>query len=441
MGGGRLAPADHQARRVGVVEVGRPAAPGHGDRSAPTLGERGRALRRRRRRRPDRRRCPGCAGEPDPQPADAARPGRERQVWCGRRARSTSSSERGVGHRRGHGSDVVHRPRQGDHAVGRHAAERRLEADRARQRGRHPDRRPGVGAERAEAHARGDGDGRAAARPAGDAGEVVGVAALRVGHAEGELVGRGLGQDDGAGGAEPGDAGGVERSDRRSRRANPPAWAARPTSMTSLTVIGMPCSGPSGSPASPLDVAAVGVGPDGRRLDGDDGVQLAVAPGDGRQRLPRPGRGRTGRRRPGTTGPRGAVRGRRRAGRAAADPCRSSGRRPRSSGRKPQGSASAGVGEAAARQARPGRRRTTVGRCCRSGRLSVAGGIVTAASDGEQGLGRGDGTEHAALHLHHLTARRGSCRGRWRRCSPPAAGTRSRGRWPRASWCARTRRW
>ena len=53
----------------------------------------------------------------------------------------------------------------------------------------------------------------------------------------------------------------------------------------------------------------------------------------------------------------------------------------------------------------------------------------------------GDGTEHAALHRDHLERGLVVARRRWRRCSPRAAGTRSRGRWPRAWWCARTRRW
>ena len=84
---------------------------------------------------------------------------------------------------------------------------------------------------------------------------VVGVAALRAGDAERELVGGRLGRS---------------RSRRRRAAGRPPpasrvgdvevgvgagtGWAARPTSMTSFTVIGMPCSGPQRSAGGELGV-------------------------------------------------------------------------------------------------------------------------------------------------------------------------------------------
>ncbi len=59
----------------------------------------------------------------------------------------------------------------------------------------------------------------------------------------------------------------------------------------------------------------------------------------------------------------------------------------------------------------------------------------------DHGLRVGDGAEHAALHRHHLdrgemVAVIGGGAG-----VRDAAGTRNRDRWPRASSCARRRRW
>ena len=122
--------------------------------------------------------------------------------------------EHGPGHRAG----LVEGVRQGDEAVARHPAVRRLHADRAGDRTGLADRAAGVGADR-QGRLVGRHRGRAAAaRAAGDAGQVprvVGrtVGAVLGGGAHRELVHVGLAEDRQAGRAEPSHDRGVVRRD------------------------------------------------------------------------------------------------------------------------------------------------------------------------------------------------------------------------------------
>ena len=92
----------------------------------------------------------------------------------------------GVEHGAGAGPGLVQRGRQRDQPVAAHPAVRRLDADRAGDGGRLPDRAAGVGADRDRRLERRDRRRRAAAGAAGDAVEVPGV----VGRAEGRVLGR-----------------------------------------------------------------------------------------------------------------------------------------------------------------------------------------------------------------------------------------------------------
>ena len=101
-------------------------------------------------------------------------------------------------------------PRAAQPAVGR------LEAEHAAQRGRHPDRAVGVGAERERHQAAGDRRARAAGRAAGHAVEIVRIARGAVMDVlAGEVVGVFAhverADEDGAGGFEPLDQGRVAR--------------------------------------------------------------------------------------------------------------------------------------------------------------------------------------------------------------------------------------
>ena len=101
----------------------------------------------------------------------------------------------------------------------------------------------------AEAHAFGDGGGRPAARAAGRSRRIDRVAdgaerGLVAGGAERELVQVGLADDDRAGVAQPAARPGRRRRDRRPAPSTPAVVGVPATSTRSLTVIGMPCSGP-----------------------------------------------------------------------------------------------------------------------------------------------------------------------------------------------------
>ena len=91
----------------------------------------------------------------------------------GRAAGEHRPEMRGVGHGARDRAGVVERRAQRHDAIERHFAERRLEADDAAGRGRNSNRAAGVGADRRDAHSRGDGGRRSTARAARRARDVV----------------------------------------------------------------------------------------------------------------------------------------------------------------------------------------------------------------------------------------------------------------------------
>ena len=138
----------------------------------------------------------GAAGDGDAQPFERARPVARAQgqrgddrVGVAAGLGGQRAQQRGrVGDAAGHRAGVVERRAQRDAAVVGDAAVGRLDRGDARQRGRDAQRAGGVGAHRRRDHARRQGRGRAAARPAGRAVERPRVADLVGGPAGGELV-------------------------------------------------------------------------------------------------------------------------------------------------------------------------------------------------------------------------------------------------------------
>src|SRR3712207_2093288 len=112
--------------------------------------------------------------------------------------------ERVVLHGAGKGTDVVEGPREREDAALAHPPEARLHAHRTAEGGGDPDGGGGVGTQRRVAQPRRDSRARAATRPAGDPGRVVGVArrpevGAVAGWAVGELVGVRLADNDRSG--------------------------------------------------------------------------------------------------------------------------------------------------------------------------------------------------------------------------------------------------
>ena len=120
----------------------------------------------------------------------------------------------GVAHVGGEGADAIERRSEGDEAVARDAAVGGQHADHAAKAGGLADGAAGVGAERGHGEIRSHGRGRAAARAAGNALRVDGIAhrpvsRILIRRAHGELVAVELAQQHCARGFEPRDGGAV----------------------------------------------------------------------------------------------------------------------------------------------------------------------------------------------------------------------------------------
>ena len=157
---------------------------------------------------------------------------RRRLERARRLARHRPRRQRAIGNAARHRPDRVERERQRERAVGRHALLARLEADDAAERRRNAGRAAGVGADRDLAHAVGDRDRAArgrAARHARAVGRIAGRAEMRIDAdaGEGELAHVGLGDDHGAGRAQPPHHRRVGRGRRRSSASIARAGARR----------------------------------------------------------------------------------------------------------------------------------------------------------------------------------------------------------------------